>query len=129
MPPQTHDALTHYIRKNKKLNKSFISPNKKNNYKEARLTYTLIGKTNHYFLLEIDLHTGRHHQIRAQLSTIDCPVKGDIKYGSRRSNTNGSICLHARSISFIHPVRKDLITITAPLPDTSIWNACDDLFG
>jgi len=91
-------------------------------YKEAVLIYKIIGKSDNYYLLEIDLKTGRHHQIRAQLSAIGCPIKGDLKYGYPRSNKDGSISLHARSVEFIHPVKKENINIVAPTPVDGLWD-------
>ena len=85
----------------------------------------MLQKLDNYYLLEVDLETGRHHQIRSQLSSIGCPIKGDLKYGFDRSNPDASIHLHARHITFIHPVKKETISITAPLPDDAIWNACN----
>ena len=94
------------------------------NSKKAELSYRVIKELDNYFLLEIDLKTGRHHQIRAQLSSIGCTIKGDLKYGAKRSNKDGSIHLHARKIEFTHPVSKELIKINAPTPKESIWDAC-----
>ena len=124
IPTKKNDTLTHYLLKNAKNNKStvFIDPTK--NAKKATLHYKLLLHLEHYHLLEIDLETGRHHQIRAQLGFIKCPIKGDLKYGSERSNKNGRIHLHARYLHFIHPVKKTPITIEAPLPnDDVIWEA------
>jgi 23S rRNA pseudouridine1911/1915/1917 synthase len=95
--------------------------------KKAVLHYRLISASQKYFLLEIDLETGRHHQIRCQLAKIGSPIKGDLKYGAERSNPDGSISLHARTISFIHPVSKEKIEVTAPLPDENLWQAFDTL--
>jgi len=111
--------LTNYLSKNERNNKSYIvskpSPsNKDKNIKEAKLKYQLIAPTQKYFLVEIELLTGRHHQIRCQMAGINCPIKGDLKYGAKRSNKDGSISLHAHTISFIHPTKKTRITITAP---------------
>ena len=92
--------------------------------KKGILHYRLIKELNTYFLLEINLETGRHHQIRSQLSAIGCPIKGDLKYGFDRSNKDASIHLHSRELTFIHPVRKEKLTITAPAPNDSLWNAC-----
>ena len=89
--------------------------------KKAILHYRLIGKSDNYFLLEVDLKTGRHHQIRCQLAKMGCPIKGDLKYGFARSNPDGSICLHARHISFVHPVSKEMIEVEAPVPPTNLW--------
>jgi 23S rRNA pseudouridine1911/1915/1917 synthase len=87
----------------------------------AELNYKIVGHSDNYFLLEIDLHTGRHHQIRAQLAHLGCPIKGDVKYGDKRTLPDGSICLHARKIEFIHPVSKIKISIIAPLPEGGFW--------
>jgi Pseudouridylate synthases, 23S RNA-specific len=122
-PPAEEDTLTHYLIKNEKTNKSTAFDTEKPHTKKAVLHYRLIGTSQHYFLLEIDLETGRHHQIRCQLARIGCPIKGDLKYGARRSNPDGSISLHAHTISFIHPVSKENITINAPLPQEPLWNA------
>lgn len=113
-PPKQSDILTDYLVRNEKQNKSFVSKNGK----EARLKYTLIQKTERYYLLEIELYTGRHHQIRCQLANMGCPIKGDLKYGAKRSNPDGGISLMARRIQFIHPVKKTEIDITAPVPDS-----------
>lgn len=124
-PPKDEDHLVHYLIKNEKTNKSAAYTNEKPHTKRAVLHYKLIAASQKYYLLEIDLETGRHHQIRAQLSKIGCPIKGDLKYGSARSNPDGSICLHARRISFIHPVSKEMITITAPVPNDNLWESFD----
>jgi 23S rRNA pseudouridine1911/1915/1917 synthase len=120
-PQEPEGELIHYLVRNEKQNKSYAYATEKPHSKKAILTYKLIGKSNHYYLLEINLKTGRHHQIRCQLSHIGCPIKGDLKYGFDRSNPDGGIDLHARSISFIHPVSKEEITIIAPVPDKAIW--------
>lgn len=120
-PPKTEDTLVDNIVRNEKRNKSYITSLPKGNSKEAKLKYTLIRTTDRYFLLEIELLTGRHHQIRAQLSHIGCPIKGDLKYGAPRSNPDGSISLHSRHISLVHPVKKERIEVVAPvLSDTFI---------
>ena len=93
------------------------------NAKLATLTYKTIAHSERYYLIEIQLETGRHHQIRCQLAAIGCPIKGDLKYGAPRSNPDGGICLHAREISFVHPVSKQQITITAPVPEDTLWRA------
>lgn len=115
-PPQEADTLVHYIRRNEKLNKSFASLHEVPNSKKASLSYRLIASSDTYHLLEIALHTGRHHQIRCQLAAIGCPIKGDLKYGFGRSNPDGGISLVAHRIRFTHPVSGQLIDITAPLP-------------
>lgn len=121
-PPRDEDTLTHFLQKNERQNKSYPVKPGNTKAKEANLKYRLIATSDNYYLLEIILLTGRHHQIRAQLSAIGCPVKGDLKYGFPRNNTNASIHLHARSISFIHPVKKENIIIKANPPDDPLWN-------
>lgn len=123
-PEKQQDTLTHWMKRNTKQNKSYANKKEVPDSKKAILDYRLIKKLDNYFLLEVDLKTGRHHQIRAQLTSIGCPIKGDLKYGFDRSNKDGSIHLHARSLSFIHPVKKELLELTAPTPDDSVWNAC-----
>ncbi|MGD0583867.1 MAG: RluA family pseudouridine synthase [Bacteroidales bacterium] len=122
-PPEDEATITHFLKKNEKQNKSYVYDHEVKGSKEASLTYKIIGHSERYFLLEIDLHSGRHHQIRAQLSAIGCPVKGDLKYGYPRSNDDGSISLLSRRIEFVHPVKKEIIVITAPLPGNDIWKA------
>ncbi|MCL7765284.1 RluA family pseudouridine synthase [Polaribacter sp. Z014] len=123
-PKKEKDTLINYLRKNPKNNKSTAYPKEIDGSKKAILHYAVIKKLDNYSLIEIDLETGRHHQIRSQLSNIGSPIKGDLKYGFDRSNKDGSIHLHARRIQFIHPVTKDEINITAPTPKEVIWNAC-----
>ena len=125
MPPKTEDTLIHWLKKNPKNNKSSAFIKEVKDSKKAILHYKLLQKLDNYYLLEVDLETGRHHQIRSQLSSIGCPIKGDLKYGFDRSNPDGGIHLHARHITFIHPVKNENISITAPLPDDPIWNACN----
>lgn len=125
MIPQTQ-KLVHYLKKNEKNNKAIVFPKVTEGAKEAILTYNLIKILDNYQLLEIDLETGRHHQIRAQLSKIGIPVKGDLKYGSPRSNNDGGISLHARKLEFVHPVTKESIEIIAPVPQNdAVWKACE----
>lgn len=125
MIPQSQ-MLTHYLKKNEKNNKSIVFIKPTEGAKEAILTYKVLKTLDNYQLLEIDLQTGRHHQIRAQLSKIGVPIKGDLKYGASRSNNDGGISLHARSLEFIHPVSKKLIKIIAPTPkNDKIWEACE----
>jgi 23S rRNA pseudouridine1911/1915/1917 synthase len=124
-PPKTEDTLTHWLKKNPKNNKSSSYIKEVKDSKKAILHYKLLMKLDNYFLVEVNLETGRHHQIRSQLSSIGCPIKGDLKYGFDRSNPDGSIHLHARHITFMHPVKKETIAIMAPLPDDVIWNACN----
>lgn len=123
-PAKEKDTLIDWLKKNPKNNKSYAYKKEVTNSKKAILHYEVIKKLHNYFLLEIRLETGRHHQIRSQLYNIGCPIKGDLKYGFDRSNEDGSIHLHARHISFIHPVKKEPIEITAPLPTDVIWDAC-----
>ena len=120
-PKEKSGTLVHYLKKNEKQNKSYASLTETPGSKKASLEYKLIAKSDKYFLLEIELHTGRHHQIRVQLSTIGCIIKGDVKYGARRSNTDGSIHLHARFLELQHPTTKELIKITAPVPNEPLW--------
>ncbi|HFK5566778.1 TPA: RluA family pseudouridine synthase [Elizabethkingia anophelis] len=118
--------LVHYLRKNEKNNKATVFEKVTEGAKEARLRYKVIRTLDNYYLLEIDLETGRHHQIRAQLAKIGIPIKGDLKYGASRSNPDGGIHLHARKLSFIHPVTKEAIEIIAPTnPQDKIWQACE----
>lgn len=122
MPPQEEGQLVNYLVKNEKQNKSYAYDKEVPNSKKSILNYKLIGKSDRYCLLEVDLQTGRHHQIRCQLAKIDCVIKGDLKYGAERSNKDGSISLHARSISFTHPVSKQEINVVAPCPNDELWN-------
>ncbi len=120
-PKQPNGALKHYLTRNEKQNKSYASDVAKTGSKEARLSYKQLLQSDRYTLLEIALETGRHHQIRAQLATIGCVIKGDLKYGAKRSNPDGSIHLHARSLRFKHPTREEEITIVAPVPSEPLW--------
>jgi len=120
-PPMDEDTVNHFTKKNEQKNKSFTFDHEVKGSKEASLSYRLIGRSVSYYLLEVELHTGRHHQIRAQLAALGCPVMGDLKYGSPRSNEDGSISLYARKLEFIHPVSKEKITISAPVPDAKVW--------
>lgn len=121
-PEKEEDTLTHFLKKNKKNNTSKAHIKEVPESKIAILDYKIIKELNNYFALEIDLHTGRHHQIRAQLASIGCPIKGDLKYGFDRSNSDGGIHLHARRLFFIHPVTKKPLEITAPTPTDIIWD-------
>ncbi|MDA9261913.1 RluA family pseudouridine synthase [Flavobacteriales bacterium] len=122
-PPNFSDTLTHFLKRNTKQNKSYASLTKAGkDSKESVLSYEMKGKTNRYFMLEIDPKTGRHHQIRTQLSFIGCIIKGDLKYGAKRSNPDGSIHLHARGIEFLHPVKKEPVLITANPPKDPVWD-------
>ncbi len=120
--PKVPEArLENWLIRNEAQNKSYIAKPHANNAKQAVLEYKTLVRGENYTLLEVDLETGRHHQIRCQLAAIGCPVKGDLKYGAKRSNPDGGICLHARKIEFIHPVKKENICITAPVPNDSLW--------
>ena len=123
-PPQESGTLTHWLVRNPKQNKSYAHEKEVSDSKKAVLDYKIIKKLDNYFLLEIDLKTGRHHQIRAQLATIGCTIKGDLKYGADRSNKDGGIHLHARSLEIMHPVQKEPMSFLAPPPEDPIWNAC-----
>jgi len=123
-PLKEKDSLIHFLKKNPKNNKSTVFTKETGASKKAILHYSVIKKLDNYSLLEIDLETGRHHQIRAQLAYIGSPIKGDLKYGASRSNKDGSIHLHARKILFTHPVSKENISILAPIPNEVIWNVC-----
>ena len=120
-PPQDSGQLKHFLSRNEKQNKSYVCPSTQSGAKEAILNYKLLCQSDRYYLIEVELLTGRHHQIRAQLAAIGCPIKGDLKYGAPRSNPDGSISLHARSLSLIHPVKKENISLTAPVPDEALW--------
>ena len=124
-PKKEKDTLINFLKKNPKNNKSSAFNKEIEGSKRAVLHYTVLKKLDNYALLEIDLETGRHHQIRTQLSAIGFPIKGDLKYGFNRSNKDGSIHLHARKIEFIHPVSKEQISVVAPTPNEVIWNACN----
>jgi 23S rRNA pseudouridine1911/1915/1917 synthase len=122
-PTEPEGELIHWLVRNEKQNKSIAFDVEKPNSKQAILYYRLISKSENYYLLKIDLKTGRHHQIRSQLAKIGCPVKGDLKYGAERSNPDGGISLHACSLSFIHPVLKQPLTIIAPAPEDNLWKS------
>ena len=121
-PIQDENTLIHYLKRNSINNTSKAYAKEISDSKIAKLDYKVIHKLTNYLLLEINLHTGRHHQIRAQLAAIDCPIKGDLKYGFKRSNPDGGINLHARKLEFIHPVSKTKLSLLAPLPDEVTWN-------
>lgn len=123
VPEKTEDTLVHYLIKNERTNKSSAFDFEKKGTKKSILHYKLIARSDNYNLLEVDLETGRHHQIRTQLSKIGSPIKGDLKYGAERSNPDGGISLHARSISFVHPVSKETINVVAPVPDDRLWKS------
>lgn len=124
LPKEPEKRLVHWMKRNTKQNKSYANIKEVPDSKKAILTYRIIKQLDNYFLLEIDLETGRHHQIRSQMTAIGCPIKGDLKYGFNRSNDNGSIHLHAQKLRLIHPVKKEPLEITAPPPNDPIWNAC-----
>jgi len=121
LPETDEGTLIHYLKKNAKNNRSHASLQEKSGYKKAIMHYRLAAHGDRYVLLEVKLETGRHHQIRAQLSAIGSPIKGDLKYGFERSNDDGSISLHARKISFTHPVKKEPIVVEAPVPKEHLW--------
>ncbi|MCD8556221.1 MAG: RNA pseudouridine synthase [Bacteroides graminisolvens] len=121
-PRELEGELVHYLVRNEKQNKSYAYDKEVPYSKKAILHYRLIARSQNYNLLEVDLKTGRHHQIRCQLAKMGCPIKGDLKYGFARSNPDGSICLHARRISFIHPVSKEQIDLEAPVPPGNLWS-------
>jgi 23S rRNA pseudouridine1911/1915/1917 synthase len=125
-PPEDEATITHFLKKNELQNKSYVFDNDVKGSKEASLTYRLKGRSEKYYLLEVELHSGRHHQIRAQLAKIGCPIKGDLKYGFPRSNEDGSISLLARKIEFIHPVKKEPVSIIAHFPEGDIWSVFMD---
>ena len=120
-PPADEGKLIHFMKRNEQQNKSYAADRESPGAQRAELDYRLISKSDRYFLLEIDLQTGRHHQIRAQLAKIGSPIKGDLKYGFDRSNEDASISLHARQVEFIHPSKKIPVTVTAPVPDDQLW--------
>lgn len=122
-PKLPEARLENYLIRNEAQNKSYIAKAGSKDAKQAILTYKTLTVGEHYSLLEINLETGRHHQIRCQLAAIGCPIKGDLKYGAKRSNPDGGICLHARQIAFEHPVSHEQIMITAPTPDDNLWKA------
>lgn len=120
-PQQEEQRLVHYMTRNEKQNKSYAYDTHKSSSKLARLNYRTIAQSDNYTLLEIQLETGRHHQIRCQLAKIGCPIKGDLKYGAARSNPDGGISLHARSLEFEHPVTHKMVKIVAPVPNDRLW--------
>jgi len=127
-PKVDEGRLEHYLVRNEKQNKSFAYTAERTNSKKAALTYKLIASSERYFLLEVHLETGRHHQIRCQLAAMGCPIKGDLKYGYPRSNPNGGISLHAREVEFAHPVSKEPVRIVAPVPqDDNLWRSFEKL--
>lgn len=125
-PPKEEDTLTHWLVRNEKQNKSYAYEKERPNAKKAILKYKVIGATERYTLLEVQLFTGRHHQIRCQLAKIGCVIKGDLKYGADRSNPDGSISLLARRVEFIHPVSKEKICVEAPVPEDNLWKSINN---
>ncbi|WP_445385181.1 RluA family pseudouridine synthase [Robiginitalea sp. IMCC44478] len=123
-PPMEADRLVHYMERNPKQNKSYAFDTEGKSRKKAILNYRLLKQLDNYYLLEIQLETGRHHQIRSQLAAIGLPIKGDLKYGFARSNADGGIHLHSRKLSFVHPVSKTSIEVVAPQPEEALWKAC-----
>ena len=128
-PPMEEGTLTHWLIRNEKQNKSYAYDRERAGSKVAILDYRLLCSLTNYHLVEVDLKTGRHHQIRCQLAKVGCPIKGDLKYGFDRSNPDGSICLHARRVQFVHPVSKILVDVTAPVPDNTLWRAAATACG
>lgn len=122
VPPQSEGTLEHWLVRNEKQNKSYAYDREKPHSKRAVLNFRHIGSTDNYQLLEVQLLTGRHHQIRCQLAAIGCPIKGDLKYGAQRSNPDGSISLLARKVEFVHPVSKQPISVVSPLPNDPLWH-------
>lgn len=122
-PPKDEDTLVHYITTTERNNKSYASTVEKPGAQKAVLKYRVISQSDNYYLIEVKLLTGRKHQIRVQLAAIGCPIKGDLKYGAKRSNPDGSISLLARNVTFVHPVSKQDICVTAPIPDDNLWKA------
>lgn len=126
LPAEPCGELVHWMVRNEKQNKSYAYDRERKDAKKAILDYKVIAHSQNYHLLEVQLKTGRHHQIRCQLAKMGCPIKGDLKYGSPRSNPDGSICLHSRKVQFIHPVSKEMISVEAPLPAGNLWKAFED---
>lgn len=122
-PPHEEGELVHWLVRNEKQNKSYAYDTERPNAKKAVLRYRLIARSDNYYLLEVDLKTGRHHKIRCQLAKMGCPIKGDLKYGFDRSNKDGGISLHSRKAELIHPVSKQSLSIVAPVPSDSLWRA------
>lgn len=120
-PQKEEGTLVHYLKKNEKQNKSYASLTEVSGSKKAVLHYKWIGYSDKYHLLQVTLETGRHHQIRCQLASVGCVIKGDLKYGAKRPNKDGSICLHARELDFNHPTTKELIHVVAPVPNDPLW--------
>lgn len=123
VPPQNEGSIESWITRNEKQNKSYCHSAEVKGSKKAILHYRIIGQSDRYVLLEVELMTGRHHQIRCQLASIGCPIKGDLKYGAKRSNPDGSISLLSRHVEFVHPVSGKTISVSAPIPDDNLWRA------
>lgn len=121
-PPRTEDSIVNYLKKNSDRNKSYVYHQPRDGAKKSELSYKYVGAGDKYHFVEIYPKTGRHHQIRTTLSDIGCPIKGDIKYMSKRTNPDASVCLHARKLEFIHPVKKEPISIVAPPPENPLWD-------
>lgn len=121
-PPHEEGRLINYVKKNEKQNKSYVTSKDTKGSKEAILNYRLISSSERYHLVEVELETGRHHQIRTQFAKIGCSIKGDLKYGAKRSNGDGSICLHSRQLKFKHPISKEEICLVAPIPQNTYWD-------
>lgn len=128
LPPKEQDTLVHYLVSRERNNKTYVSNETDSNAQKAILDYRLLSKTDYYCLLEIELHTGRKHQIRAQLSAIGCPIRGDLKYGDRRSNPDGGISLQSHRLCFTHPVSKETIDLVAPVPNDNLWRALAEAY-
>jgi 23S rRNA pseudouridine1911/1915/1917 synthase len=128
-PPEDSGELVHYLRKDQRRNKSYVTDESTAGARRATLSYRLLASSDRYHLLEVVIGTGRHHQIRSQLWAIGCHVKGDLKYGAPRSNPEGGIHLHARTLAFTHPVRDERTQIVAPPPQDPLWQACLDMVG
>ena len=122
-PPQPEGTIVHWLVRNEKKNKSYAYDHEVPNSKRAELDYKVIGKSDRYCLVEVVLKTGRHHQIRCQLAKMGCTIKGDLKYGAKRSNADGSICLHSRRMEFVHPISKKEIVVEAPVPNDNLWKS------
>lgn len=123
LPPQAEGTVTHWLTRNERQNKSYAHDHEVPGSKKAVLEYRVIAHSDRYHLVEVKLLTGRHHQIRCQLAAIGCPIKGDLKYGARRSNPDGSISLLARKVEFVHPVSKKIVSVAAPLPPATYGKA------
>ncbi len=129
LPPEKEGTLRHFLQKNEKANRSAATDNEAAGGDLSEMSYRLLGSSDNYHLLEVQLHTGRHHQIRAQLAAIGCPIKGDVKYGARRGNRDRSINLHAWKLGFRHPVSGEQVELTAALPDDSVWKAFGEVLN